>query len=188
MSKAFTRENDDSFEADDGEELPVPSGKNYMTRAGADALRDELRQILNVDRPEVVRVVSWAASNGDRSENGDYLYGKKKLREMDRRIRFLTKRIETAEVVDCEKNTTDTVLFGAWVRLQNTESEEMKVIRIVGADETNPRTGFISWQSPLAKAAIGQKTGDVFQVRTPKGDEEFEVLEVSYAVMAAERK
>lgn len=182
MSKAFTKENDlpNDVEADEDDDVILPSGsKNYMTLEGAERLRAELRKLLNTDRPECVRVVSWAASNGDRSENGDYLYGKKKLREIDRRIRFLQRRLDVAEIVECEKNDTDQVLFGAWVRLKDEEGRE-RTYRIVGMDETDPKTGFISWISPMAKALLQARVGDAVNVRTPKGEEELEILEVTY--------
>jgi transcription elongation factor GreB len=181
MSKAFTKEND-SNPADDDEELDVglPTGtKNYITFEGAERLRLELRQLLVTDRPETVKVVSWAASNGDRSENGDYLYGKKRLREIDRRIRFLQRRLDAAEIVECEKNETDRVLFGAWVKLRDEEGRE-RTYRIVGIDETDPKRGFISWISPVAKALLQARKGDAVNVRTPKGEEELEILDVRY--------
>lgn len=182
MSKAFTKENDlpSEIEADEDEDVILPSGsKNYMTLEGAERLKAELRKLLNTDRPECVRVVSWAASNGDRSENGDYLYGKKKLREIDRRIRFLQRRLDAAEIVACEKNTTDQVLFGAWVKLSD-EDAQVRTYRIVGMDETDPRTGYISWISPMAKALLQARVGDAVNVRTPKGEEELEILAVWY--------
>lgn len=182
MSKAFTKENDgnDPMDADEEIDPGLPLGtKNYMTFEGAERLRAELRQLLVADRPETVKVVSWAASNGDRSENGDYLYGKKRLREIDRRIRFLTKRLDAAEIVACEKNETDQVLFGAWVKLRDEEGRE-RIYRIVGIDETDPKRGFISWISPMAKALLQARVGDAVNVRTPKGEEEFEILDVWY--------
>ncbi len=182
MSKAFTKENDlpTEIDADDDEDVILPTGtKNYMTLEGAERLRAELRKLLNTDRPECVRVVSWAAGNGDRSENGDYLYGKKKLREIDRRIRFLQRRLDAAEIVECEKNETDQVLFGAWVKLSD-EEERIRTYRIVGMDETDPTSGFISWISPMAKALLQSRVGDAVNVRTPKGEEELEILEVWY--------
>ncbi len=182
MSKAFTKESD-APDLDDGaedEEIALPAGfKNYMTPAGAEKLRSELKNLLNTERPEVVKVVSWAASNGDRSENGDYLYGKKKLREIDRRIRFLSKRLDAAEVVDTESKDTDQVLFGAWVKISDEEGKK-RVYRIVGMDETNPGLGYISWMSPMAKALLQARVGDAVTVRTPKGEEELEILEVWY--------
>lgn len=182
MSKAFTKEDGPTEELDTeaDEDAGLPAGtKNYITFEGAERLRAELRVLLYTDRPEVVRVVSWAASNGDRSENGDYLYGKKKLREIDRRIRFLQKRLDAAEVVECEKNDTDQIRFGAWVKLRD-EDGKLRQYRIVGIDETDPKAGAISWISPIAKAMLQARAGDAINVRTPKGEEELEVLEVWY--------
>jgi transcription elongation factor GreB len=184
MSKAFTKEDTPGSEVDEGLDdeavLALPSGgKNYMTLAGAERLRSELAHLLKVDRPETVRVVSWAASNGDRSENGDYLYGKKRLREIDRRIRFLQKRLDSTEIVRSETNDTDQVLFGAWVDVRN-EDGEVKTYRIVGIDETDPKRGWISWISPMAKALLQAREGDAVTVRTPRGDEELEILSVDY--------
>ena len=186
MSKAFTKENDqsDDIDGDEEEGVSLPSGtKNYMTLEGAERLRTELRRLLHTDRPECVKVVSWAASNGDRSENGDYLYGKKKLREIDRRIRFLQKRLDAAEIVECEKNQSDQVLFGAWVKVKD-EDGKPRVYRIVGIDETDPRTGSISWISPMAKALLQSRVGDAVNVRMPKGEEELEIVEVWYQARA----
>lgn len=182
MSKAFTKESDGPDDQDEleAEGPALPQGfKNYITLEGADRLREELKKLLYTDRAETVRVVSWAASNGDRSENGDYLYGKKKLREIDRRIRFLQKRLDSAVIVECEKNLTDQVLFGAWVKIKDEEGIE-KTYRIVGIDETNPQLGFISWISPVAKALLQARVGDAVVLRTPKGEEEVEILEVNY--------
>ncbi len=182
MSKAFTKEDDSGseIEPDDDEGPGLPEGtKNYMTIEGAERLRTELRTRLYTDRPEVVKVVSWAASNGDRSENGDYLYGKKKLREIDRRIRFLQRRLDSAEIVECEKNDTDQVRFGAWVKIRDEEGAT-RTYRIVGIDETDPKTGAVSWISPMAKALLQAKAGDAVTVRMPKGEEELEILEVWY--------
>lgn len=183
MSKAFTKEDGPALELepDDDEQSPLPGGaKNYITLEGAERLRAELGVLLKTERPEVVRVVSWAASNGDRSENGDYLYGKKKLREIDRRIRFLQRRLDAAEIVECEKNVTQQVLFGAWVTLRD-EEDRKRIYRIVGVDETDPKKGWISWISPMAKALLQARTGDAVTVRTPKGEEELEILDVRYS-------
>jgi transcription elongation factor GreB len=179
MSKAFTKEDDER--EDEGPELQssLPSGKNYITPAGLKKLRDELTRLLDVDRPEVVRVVSWAASNGDRSENGDYIYGKRRLREIDRRIRFLTKRIEIAEVVNPLEKKGETVLFGATVVVSD-EDDRKKTFSIVGVDETDVGRGRISWISPIGKALLQARKGDVVTVKTPRGDEDLEVLEVRY--------
>lgn len=182
MSKAFTKEDGPTEELDteSDEDAGLPVGtKNYITLEGAERLRAELRVLLYTDRPEIVRVVSWAASNGDRSENGDYLYGKKKMREIDRRIRFLQRRLDAAEIVECEKNDTDQVRFGAWVKLRD-EDGKVRQYRIVGVDETNPKEGAISWISPIAKALLQSRAGDAVNVRTPKGEEELEILEVWY--------
>jgi transcription elongation factor GreB len=181
MSKAFTKEDAES-NADDElpEDLQVPRGtKNYMTPRGAQRLRDELHRLLHLDRPEVVKTVSWAASNGDRSENGDYIYGKRRLREIDRRIRFLTKRLDAAEVVDPGKQSGDRVLFGAQVTVLDEEGRK-KRYQIVGIDEADVPHGKISWISPMARALLNQAKGDVVTLRTPKGDEELEILEVRY--------
>ena len=183
MSKAFVR--DDAEAVDDDAELPgveaIPAGaRNYITPAGHSRLREELLHLLNVERPEIVRIVSWAASNGDRSENGDYLYGKKRLREIDRRIRFLTKRLELAEVVDpALRQGTTQAFFGATVRfLRNGDREE--TVTIVGVDEVDPATGRISWVSPVGRALLKSNEGDLVSLRVPDGVDELEVLEVRY--------
>jgi transcription elongation factor GreB len=183
MSKAFVRDDGDS-----GEEEPdapqgesIPSGaRNYITPAGHARLREELFALLDVERPDVVRVVSWAASNGDRSENGDYLYGKKRLREIDRRIRFLTKRLELAEVVDpALRRGTTQAFFGATVTfLRNGEREE--TVTIVGVDEVDPVRGRISWVSPVGRALLKANEGDLVTLRVPDGTDELEVLSVCY--------
>ena len=182
MNKAFVRENDATDDDDDlePEQLKVPGGKNYITRAGYQALRDELSHLLDVERPEVVQVVSWAASNGDRSENGDYLYGKKRLREIDRRIRFLTRRIEKAEVVDASlQGDNDQIFFGATVTYANQAGEET-TITIVGMDEVDLDKGHVSWISPIARALIKAREGDTVPLRTPTGVEQIDILEVRY--------
>jgi transcription elongation factor GreB len=179
MSKAFVKE-DEGPEDDEAEpSSAVPGGKNYITPHGLRKLRDELNQLLDVARPEVVRIVSWAASNGDRSENGDYIYGKRRLREIDKRIRFLNKRIEAAEMVDPLEKSGDTVLFGATVTVENEDGQKEK-FSIVGIDETDVARGRISWISPIGKALLQARKGDVVTVRTPKGDEDYEILEVKY--------
>ncbi|OZI25628.1 transcription elongation factor GreB [Bordetella genomosp. 7] len=181
MNKAFVKESD----RDDDDELPdaqiLPAGtRNYMTPAGYARLRDELAHLMNVERPAVVQVVSWAASNGDRSENGDYLYGKKRLREIDRRMRFLTKRLDVAEVVDpSAQPNRDQVFFGATVTYMD-KAGETHAVTIVGVDEAEPLTGKISWISPVARALIKAREGDTVVLRTPGGVEELEILEVSY--------
>lgn len=183
MSKAFVKENDDDDLDDDlvAPSVSIPSGtKNYITVQGYRALRTEFKHLMNVERPEVVRVVSWAASNGDRSENGDYIYGKKRLREIDRRIHFLTKRMQVAEVVDpALQPNRDQVFFGATVTYANAEGNETTVT-IVGIDEADPLNGKISWISPVARALIKAHEGDSVVLRTPGGLEELDILEVSY--------
>jgi len=182
MSKAFTKESDADEDLDGLEEAnPIPAGaKNYMTPHGWRRMRDELAHLVKVDRPEVTNVVSWAARNGDRSENADYQYGKKRLREIDRRIRYLTKRLENAEVVDpATREESDQVFFAATVTYANSKGEETTV-RIVGLDETDLGQGCISWISPVARALIKAREGDSVSLVTPGGREELEILEVRY--------
>ncbi|MGE0616038.1 MAG: transcription elongation factor GreB [Bacteriovoracia bacterium] len=183
MSKAFTKESDGGLDDDGDTGEPkddLPAGaKNYITPAGAARLREELKQLMNVERPKVVTTVSWAASNGDRSENGDYIYGKRRLREIDRRIRFLSKRLEIAEIIDPLTQAKDRVLFGATVTVEH-ESGEKRKYRIVGMDETDAAKRYISWTSPIGRALLQAKKGDTIQVRTPKGEEELEVLLIQY--------
>jgi transcription elongation factor GreB len=182
MSKAFTKESDDSGDLDDLEEpQPIPAGaKNYMTPHGWRRMRDELSHLVKVERPEVTNIVSWAARNGDRSENADYQYGKKRLREIDRRIRYLTKRLENAEVVDpATREETDQVFFAATVTYANSAGDELTV-RIVGLDETDHARGYISWISPVARALIKAREGDSVSLVTPGGREEIDILEVRY--------
>jgi transcription elongation factor GreB len=179
MSKAFTRETD----ADD-EDLPEaeaqPGVRNYITPAGFARLQAELRQLLHVERPKVVEVVSWAAGNGDRSENGDYLYGKKRLREIDWRLRFLAKRLEIAEVVEPARQANrDQVFFGASVTYADSHDRE-RTVRIVGIDEASLDNGAISWTSPVARALLKARVGDVVEVRTPGGVEQLEVVAIAY--------
>jgi transcription elongation factor GreB len=181
MSKAFVRESDVDDE-DDVAAPEIPAGtRNYITPAGHRRLKDELLQLLNVERPEVVRTVSWAASNGDRSENGDYIYGKKRLREIDRRIRFLTKRLDAAEVVDpATRPPTDQIFFGATVHYLDGAGREQE-ITIVGIDEVDPARGRVSWISPIARAITRAREGDRVPLRTPAGTETLEILDVRYA-------
>jgi transcription elongation factor GreB len=154
--------------------------KNYITSQGYKKLKAELLHLIDVERPQIVSVVSWAASNGDRSENGDYIYGKKRLREIDRRIRFLTKRLDIAEVVDSLSQAHhERVFFGATVVYLNGEGNEVKV-KIVGVDEVDPFKGKISWVSPVARALLKSKVGEVVQVMTPAGMDELEILNISY--------
>ena len=188
MSKAFTREPDPSVDDDeDGAALPpLPAGsKNYITPQGYARLRAELMQLIDNERPKVVETVHWAASNGDRSENGDYIYGKKRLREIDRRIRFLTKRLEIAEVADPSvHHGKDQVFFGATVTYAE-ESGAERVITIVGIDEADSLQGQVSWISPIARALLKAREGDVVKLVTPAGPQDVEVLHVEYPAKAA---
>lgn len=154
--------------------------RNHITPAGYRRLQEELKHLWTVERPKVVEVVSWAAGNGDRSENGDYIYGKKRLREIDRRVRFLTRRIEIAEIVDpaCQRNR-DRVFFGATVTYANEEDEE-RTVTILGVDEADLDRGEVSWISPIARALRGAAVGDLVELRTPAGVEEIEVVAISY--------
>jgi transcription elongation factor GreB len=182
MNKAFVKESDNDEDDDTGGSLPaIPAGsKNYMTPQGYQAMKDELLHLIDEERPGIVQIVHWAASNGDRSENGDYLYGKKRLREIDRRIRFLTKRLDIAEVVNPSAHYgSDQVFFGATVSYENQVGEETTVT-IVGIDEIDPLNGKISWISPVARALIKASVGDVVTLYTPKGTESIEILEVTY--------
>ena len=181
MNKAFVKESDGDDDDDLGGLPPIPPGaKNYITPQGYQRIREELLQLIDVERPEVVKVVHWAASNGDRSENGDYIYGKRRLREIDRRIRFLTKRMDLAEVVDPSvHHGSDQVFFGATVSYVNGAGEE-HTVTIVGIDELDPLHGKISWVSPVARALTKAREGDVVTLRTPAGDDELEILSVDY--------
>jgi transcription elongation factor GreB len=183
MNKAFTREPDAAGDDDDDDiALPaLPAGtKNYLTPAGYARLRAELLALLDDERPKIVEIVSWAAKNGDRSENGDYLYGKKRLREIDRRIRFLTKRLDIAEVADpALHHGRDQVFFGATVTYVNQRDEE-RTITIKGIDEVDNLAGEVSWISPIARALLKARVGDEVQLMTPGGLEQIEVLAVSY--------
>ena len=179
MSKAFVKESDsdDEPEQEVAPALP-PSGKNYITPAGYARLEAELRRLVEIERPEVVKTVAWAASLGDRSENADYIYGKRRLREIDRRVRFLIKRLESAEVVHSSGRDTDQVFFGATVRVKG--RDDVKELTIVGVDEVDPAHGRVSWVSPIAKALIKAREGDVVTLRSPAGEEQLEILEVTY--------
>jgi len=180
MSKAFTKESDD--DADEELQLPAlpPGGKNYITPPGYQRLRDELLQLIDVDRPQVVEVVHWAASNGDRSENGDYLYGKKRLREIDRRIRFLTRRLEIAVVTEPSlHHGNDQVFFGATVRYVD-DLDEQRTVTIVGIDEADSSAGQVSWVSPIARTLLKARVGDVLRLPMPERVAEIEVLDVQY--------
>jgi len=181
MSKAFTKESD-SGDDDDEVSLPaLPQGtRNYMTPAGYARLRAEFVELLDVERPKIVEIVSWAAKNGDRSENGDYLYGKKRLREIDRRLRFLTKRLDIAEVADPSvHHGRDQVFFGATVTYANSKGEE-RTITIKGIDESDSLNGEVSWISPIARVLLKAREGDELQLVTPVGVEKIEVIEVNY--------
>jgi len=185
MSKAFVKEVDE--QADRPDEAPrIPAGvKNYMTPHGHRQLQDELRQLLRVERPKVVETVAWAAGNGDRSENGDYIYGKQRLREIDRRVRFLTKRLDDALVVDpVQQKNRDQVFFGATVTYANEHGAET-TITIVGIDEADFARGQVSWISPIARALMKAQEGDVVELRTPGGAEQIEVLAISYSDIEA---
>jgi len=178
MSKAFVKEDADSGEEIEGAPAPAPAGKNYMTPEGFARLQAEKKQLLEVERPQVVKTVAWAASLGDRSENADYLYGKKRLREIDRRVRFLIKRLESAEIVRSSGRDTDQIFFGARVRVKTASAE--RTVRIVGVDEVDPAKGDVSWISPIARALLKARAGDVVRLRTPAGEEELQILEVDY--------
>lgn len=185
MSKAFVKESDDEA-ADLPDEAPaLPAGlKNYMTQDGHRRLQEELRRLVRDERPQVVEVVAWAAGNGDRSENGDYIYGKQRLREIDRRIRFLSKRLESAEVVDPARQTRhDQVFFGATVTYADPQGAE-RTVTIVGIDEADLDRGRVSWISPIARALLKAHEGDVVELRTPTGSEPIEVIEIRYALPA----
>lgn len=182
MSKAFTREDSPAAEADDEAALPPlpPGTRNYITPAGWQRLQDELRHLGRVERPKVVETVSWAAGNGDRSENGDYIYGKRRLREIDRRMRFLMKRLEIAEVVDpqAQKNRSQ-IFFGARVTYVNARDETL-CVRIVGIDEARSERAEIAWISPVARALLRARVGDTVELRTPQGQDTLEVLKIEY--------
>jgi transcription elongation factor GreB len=159
----------------------VTDQKNYITPEGHARLEAEFNQLLKIERPEVVRVVSWAAGNGDRSENGDYIYGKKRLRQIDSRLRFLMQRMDAAVIVDpAAQQGLEKVFFGAWVTLISLKSETEHRYRIVGQDELEPSLGYISWVSPLARAMLGKQVGDTIHVSTPAGDESYEIIDVQY--------
>ncbi len=179
MSKAFTRESD--AEEDEVGLPPLPAGgKNYITPKGYAALRAELFDLIDNERPKVVDIVHWAASNGDRSENGDYIYGKKRLREIDRRIRFLTKRLEIAEVTDPSVHFgKDQVFFGATVTYVEEAGDE-RTVTILGIDEADSLKGEVTWISPIARALLKAREGDVVKLVTPVGVQDIEVLSVHY--------
>jgi transcription elongation factor GreB len=179
MSRAFIKETDP--DDDEAQLPPLPQGgKNYMTPQGYARMRAELLELIDNERPKIVEIVHWAASNGDRSENGDYLYGKKRLREIDRRIRFLTKRMELAEVVDPSiHHGKDQVFFGATVTYADDEGTE-RTVRIMGIDEADSSVGDVSWISPIARTLLKAREGDVLRLVMPERVSEIEVLEVAY--------
>ena len=184
MSKAFTKETEtETVEPDTPDPLPKDI-KNYVTPNGLRLLRDELDCLRRVERPKVVEVVAWAAGNGDRSENGDYIYGKKRLREIDRRLRFLMKRIESAEVVDlARQKNRDRVFFGATVTYVDADGgldDEESTLRIVGIDEASAARGEVSWISPIARALMRAEEGDVVALRTPNGTKRIKVVKIAY--------
>ena len=181
MSKAFVRDDGEAeeLEAPDTEPSVPSGGKNYITPAGYARLKAELKALVEVERPKVVQTVSWAASNGDRSENGDYIYGKKRLREIDRRVRFLIKRLEGADVVDSAGRDSDQVFFGATATVSS-ESGGERAFTIVGIDEADPARGRVSWVSPIAKALFKARVGDTVMLRSPGGTEALEILDVRY--------
>jgi transcription elongation factor GreB len=161
--------------------LAINDEKNYITPEGFAALQAEFHALYKVERPEVVRTVAWAASNGDRSENGDYIYGKRRLRQIDGRCKHLMKRMDLAEIVDASRQQhLEKIYFGAWVTLFNLSDDSETTYRIVGKDEIDPTNGYISWVSPLAKAMLGKAIGDVIKAQTPNGEAEFEVIDIRY--------
>jgi transcription elongation factor GreB len=182
MNKAFTKEIENDEELDNLPKLPQ-GVKNYITPAGYQRLKVEFDELWKTQRPELVKTITWAASNGDRSENGDYIYGKKRLREIDRRLRFLSKRLDNAEIIDpAQRGECDQVFFGATVTVCNTQGEE-HTYSIVGMDEADPGHGRISWISPLAKALLKAHEGDTVQVHTPDQTEELQVIEIRYEAL-----
>ena len=179
MTKAFPNDSDDD-ESGPNDAGGIPGGfTNYITPAGHQRLNDELSRLWKVERPKLVDTIAWAASNGDRSENGDYIYGKRKLREIDRRIRYLSKRLDSAVVVDNAGKTHDKVYFGATVTVLDEEGAE-RTVSIVGVDDLDPARGRVSWISPIATALLKASVGDVVTMRTPRGKEELEVIAIRY--------
>jgi len=180
MTTNPVNQNDDDEELQNASLQIPPGAKNYITKEGYLSMKEELLELIDVARPEVVKIVSWAASNGDRSENGDYIYGKRRLREIDRRIRFLTKRLDLAEVVDPRMHHgSDQVFFGATVRYETSAGVEHE-ITIVGVDEFDPLRGKISWVSPMARALNKAFEGDSVKLQTPAGIDEITLLQVTY--------
>jgi len=191
MSKAFTSEEPTEIDEGDMQDVsPLPAGaRNYMTPGGFARMRRELDRLVTRERPELVATVAWAAGNGDRSENGDYIYGKKRLREIDRRIRFLVRRLDNAEVVDPamprDEDAGSRVYFGATVTVADARGDE-RTVSIVGIDEIDTARGYISWISPMARALLKAREGDTVTVRTPAGNEELEVVDVRYVPLATD--
>jgi transcription elongation factor GreB len=186
MSKAFTKESESESDDDDDSGLPpLPiGGKNYITPAGYMRIRAELLDLIDNERPKVVDVVHWAASNGDRSENGDYIYGKRRLREIDRRIRFLTKRLEIAEISDPSVHFgSEQVFFGATVTYEE-ESGSQRTVTILGIDEADNLRQQVSWVSPIARALIRTQVGDVVRLSSPSGIQDIEIINVVYPQVA----
>ena len=186
MNKAFTKESESDDDDDDGPSLPAlpAGGKNYVTPQGHDRLRAELLSLIDDERPKIVEIVHWAASNGDRSENGDYIYGKKRLREIDRRIRFLIKRLDIAVVADPSAHFgSDQVFFGATVTYMNDAGDE-RTVTIKGIDEVDSLQGEVSWVSPIARTLLKAREGDTLQLVTPVGVETIEVIAVHYPAPA----
>jgi transcription elongation factor GreB len=180
MNKAFTKETDDDADEPALSPMVPTGGKNYITPQGYARIRAQLLELIDVERPKVVEIVHWAASNGDRSENGDYIYGKKRLREIDRRIRFLTQRLEIMEVVNpAVHHGSDQVFFGATVTYLD-DSDMQKTLTILGIDEADSSQGEVSWVSPIARTLLKSREGDVLQLATPAGVVEIEVLRVAY--------
>jgi transcription elongation factor GreB len=178
MSKAFTKESDADDEDDDIS--PVPSGKNYISPAGFSALKSEYDQLFSVERPTIVETISWAAGNGDRSENGDYLYGKKRLREIDKRMRWLSKRMKSAVVVyGLAQPNKEQIFFGATVTYAD-DNDVHRTITIVGQDEMDASNGKVSWISPVASKMMKARVGDVVSVQTPRGLQNLEIMMIEY--------
>ncbi|HYR00554.1 MAG TPA: transcription elongation factor GreB [Casimicrobiaceae bacterium] len=189
MNKAFTRETDAAEDDQQDVASPLPSGaRNYMTPGGFGRMKSELDRLVQKERPELVATVAWAAGNGDRSENGDYIYGKKRLREIDRRIRFLVRRLDVAEVVDPAARRdegSDQVFFGATVTVRDATGGE-RTVSIVGVDEIDTDRGYVSWVSPIARALIKAREGDTVSLHTPRGVEELEIVSVRYVPLATD--
>jgi transcription elongation factor GreB len=189
MNKAFTKESESDDDDDDGPSLPAlpAGGKNYITPDGHERLRAELLRLIDEIRPKIVEIVHWAASNGDRSENGDYIYGKKRLREIDRRIRFLIKRLDIAVVADpSAHHGSDQIFFGATVTYANAAGDE-RTVTIKGIDEVDSLQGEVSWVAPIARTLLKAREGDMLQLVTPVGVEAIEVIEVRYPAPAPQR-